>query len=86
MSVEEAARRFAEDALLQGAAALSEARRGTFEPTYGRYTWGKLAILDVREQAKQAWGADFSLPRFHRALLDLGSPPIGLLHTAIERG
>jgi len=86
MSVEEAARRFAEDALLQGAAALSEARRGTFEPTSGRYTWGKLAILDVREQAKQAWGADFSLPRFHRALLDLGSPPIGLLHTAIERG
>jgi len=86
MTVEGAARRFAEDALLQGAAALSEARRGTFEPTYGRYTWGKLAILDIREQAKQAWGADFSLPRFHRALLDLGSPPLGLLSTAIVRG
>jgi hypothetical protein len=86
MTVAGAARRFAEDALLQGSAALSEARRGTFEPTYGRYTWGKLAILDAREQAKQAWGADFSLARFHRALLDLGSPPIGLLGTAVERG
>ncbi len=86
MTVAAAARRFAEDALLQGSAAMSEARRGTFEPTYGRYTWGKLAILDVREQAKKAWGADFSLARFHRALLDLGSPPIGLLGTAVERG
>jgi hypothetical protein len=86
MTVEGAARRFTEDALLQGAAAVSEARRGTFEPTYGRYTWGRLAILDVRERAKQAWGAGFSLPRFHRALLALGSPPIGLLDTAVERG
>jgi uncharacterized protein (DUF885 family) len=86
MTVESAARRFAEDALLPGSAAISEARRGTFEPTYGRYTWGKLALLDLRERAKQAWGGDFSLPRFHRALLDLGSPPLGLLDTAIERG
>jgi hypothetical protein len=86
MTVEDAARRFTEDAFLQGPAALSEARRGTFDPTYGRYTWGKLAILDIREQAKQTWGADFSLPRFHRALLELGSPPIGLLGTAVIRG
>jgi uncharacterized protein (DUF885 family) len=86
MTVEEAARRFTVDAFLQGSAALSEARRGTFDPTYGRYTWGKLAILDFREQAKQAWGPEFSLPRFHRALLDLGSPPLGLLGTALDRG
>jgi hypothetical protein len=86
MTVEDATRRFVDDALLQGVAALSEAQRGTFEPTYGRYTWGRLALLDLREQARQAWGPGFSLPRFHRALLDLGSPPLGLLGTAVERG
>jgi hypothetical protein len=86
MTVEEATRRFTADAFLGTAAARSEARRGTFDVGYGRYTWGKLAILDLREQARAAWGAGFSLPRFHAAMLDLGSPPIGLLPTALTRG
>jgi hypothetical protein len=86
MTVEDAAARFGEDAYYQGPAALSEARRGTFDPTYGRYTWGKLAILDLREQARTAWGDDFSLTRFHAAMLELGSPPLGLLRYAVERG
>jgi len=86
MSVEEGARRFEADTHLSGQAALSEARRATFDPTYGRYTWGKLTILDLREQARQQWGAGFSLQRFHAAMLALGSPPLGLLGTAIVRG
>jgi hypothetical protein len=86
MTVEEGARRFEQDAALAGPAALSEASRATFDPTYGRYTWGKLEILRLREQARAAWGAGFSLPRFHKAMLDLGSPPLGLLRTAVERG
>lgn len=86
MTVQEAAQRFAADAFLQGPAALSEARRGTFDPGYGRYTWGKLEILGLRERARAAWGDGFSLPRLHRAMLDLGSPPLGLLETAVERG
>ncbi|GAA1447951.1 DUF885 family protein [Nocardiopsis tropica] len=86
MTVEEAAARFAEDTPLQGPAALSEARRATFDPTYGRYTWGKLEILALRERAREQWGEGFDLPRFHRALLDLGSPPIGLIGTALDRG
>ena len=86
MSVAEAARRFEADTHLSGPAALSEARRATFDPTYGRYTWGKLEILKTREQARKDWGAGFTLQRFHRALLDLGSPPLGLLGTALERG
>jgi len=71
---------------MAGPAALSEARRATFDPTYGRYTWGKLEILDLRERARRAWGASFSLRRFHTAMLSLGSPPLGLLGTAVERG
>lgn len=86
MTVEQGAARFAKDTPLRGPAALSEARRATFDPTYGRYTWGKLEILRLRERAREEWGAKFSLPRFHRALLDLGSPPIGLIGTAVDRG
>ena len=86
MTVADATARFAGDAFQTGAAARSEAQRGTFDATYGRYTWGKLAIRDLREQAREQWGADWSLPRFHRALLDLGSPPLGLLPTALARG
>ncbi len=86
MTVAEAARRFEADTHLSGPAAASEARRATFDPTYGRYTWGKLEILRLRERARKQWGAGFTLQRFHRALLDLGSPALGLLGTAVERG
>ena len=86
MTVKQAARRFEADTHLTGPAALSEARRATFDPTYGRYTWGKLEILKLRERARKEWGPGFTLQRFHKALLDLGSPPLGLLGTAVERG
>jgi hypothetical protein len=86
MTIEDAARRFEADTHLAGPAALSEARRATFDPTYGRYTWGKLEILKLRERARKDWGAAFTLRRFHQAMLDLGSPPLGLLGTAVDRG
>jgi hypothetical protein len=86
MTVAEAAARFESDTHLSGEAALSEARRATFDPTYGRYTWGKLEIMDLRERARREWGAGFSLRRFHTALLALGSPPLGLLGSALTGG
>jgi hypothetical protein len=86
MTVAEAAARFEAATHLAGPAALSEARRATFDPTYGRYTWGKLEILRLRERARGEWGASFTLKRFHSALMALGSPPLGLLGTAVERG
>ncbi|WP_049562362.1 DUF885 family protein [Nonomuraea sp. SBT364] len=79
MTVEDAAARFESDTHLAGPAALAEARRASFDPTYGRYTWGKLVILDLRERARREWGAAFTLRRFHKAMFDLGSPPLGLL-------
>jgi Bacterial protein of unknown function (DUF885) len=85
-TVADCARRFETDTHLSGQAAQSEAVRATFDPTYGRYTWGKLEIMAVRDQARQAWGPDFSLLRFHTAMLSLGSPPLGLLPAAIDRG
>ncbi|MFE3201905.1 DUF885 family protein [Embleya sp. NPDC059237] len=86
MTVEDAAHRFTEDVALAGPAALHEARRGLFDPTYGRYTWGKFAVLDLRERARARWGSAFTLPRFHAAMLSLGAPPLGLLDAALDRG
>jgi uncharacterized protein (DUF885 family) len=86
MTVAEATRRFESDTHITGPAAQSEARRATFDPTYGRYTWGKLEIMDLRERARKEWGTGFTLNRLHSALFALGSPPLGLLGTAIERG
>ena len=83
IDVEEATRAFMDDALMSEATARSEARRGTFDPTYGIYTWGKWVIMDAREAARNAWGDRFSLRRFHDSLLDLGSPPLGLVGDAL---
>ena len=84
MTVEEGAARFEADAFSYGPAARAEAARATFDPTYGRYTWGKLEIQRLRDRARAAWGAGFSLQRFHDALLSLGSPPLGLMAAVLE--
>ena len=86
MTVAEAARMFEARTYLSGQAARSEARRATFDPTYGRYTWGKLEIMALREVARREWRAGWTLQRFHSAMLSLGSPPLGLLAAAVERG
>ena len=83
MTTEEATRRFEEDAFLKGPAARSEAGRAGYDPTYGRYTWGKLEILSLRDEARARWGNKYSHRRFHEALLTLGAPPLGLLETAL---
>ena len=79
MTVADGAARFEADAFCYGPAARTEAARATFDPTYGRYTWGKLEILRLRDQARTRWGAGYSHARFHDALLRLGSPPLGLM-------
>ncbi len=84
--VEEGARRFEADAFQRGPAARAEAVRATFDPTYGRYTWGKLVIQGVRDQAREQWGAGYSHLRLHQALLGLGAPPLGLIEEALRLG
>jgi hypothetical protein len=83
MTVDEAVERFRRDALVRDAVAEAETARATFDPTYGRYTWGKLEILRLRDEARRRWGAGFTLRRFHDALLALGAPPLGLLPAAL---
>jgi hypothetical protein len=84
MTVADGAARFEADAFAYGPAARAEAARATFDPTYGRYTWGKLEILRLRDEARGRWGAGFTPARFHDALLRLGSPPLGLLPAALR--
>ena len=83
MTVDDATARFEADAFLLGPAARSEAMRALYDPTYGRYTWGKLEILSLRDEALAAWGTEFSLRRFHEALLTLGAPPLGTMGDAL---
>ena len=83
MTVDDATARFEADAFLLGPAARGEATRATYDPTYGRYTWGKLEIMSLRDRARAAWGKKFSLRRFHEALLALGAPPLGTMGDAL---
>jgi hypothetical protein len=81
LTVAEGAAAFTEDAGLQGPEALSEARRSTYDPTYGHYTWGKLELLPLRDRARQRPG--FDLRRFHGDVLAMGAPPLGLMDAAL---
>ncbi|OOQ60207.1 DUF885 domain-containing protein [Mucilaginibacter pedocola] len=56
-----------------------EAIRGTFDPGYLFYTIGKLELLKLREDYKKQEGANYSLKKFHDAVLDNGMPQVGLL-------
>ncbi len=82
MRTEDAVRLFEERAYLRGPAATAEAERCAYDPTYGRYTWGKLAIQGLRDEAVARWGLRYSHRRFHDALLGLGAPPLGLMDDA----
>jgi uncharacterized protein (DUF885 family) len=79
MTVEQATKFFMDNAYYGEAPARAEAERGTFDPGYGFYTLGKLQILKLREDFRLQEGKNFSLKRFHDAMLDNGQPPIRLL-------
>ncbi|MDW7991338.1 MAG: DUF885 domain-containing protein [Anaerolineae bacterium] len=76
MTVEEATRRFLEDAFMEPATAEEEAIRGTYDPQYLNYTLGKLMVLKLRDDVRRREGANFDLRRFHDRFLSWGTPPI----------
>ncbi|MER3455782.1 MAG: hypothetical protein C4304_02595 [candidate division GAL15 bacterium] len=75
-TVEEAARRFSQEAHLEPLPARKEAERGTFDPGYLSYTLGKLLIRQLRAECERCLKDAFCLRTFHDRLLDLGAPPV----------
>jgi hypothetical protein len=86
MTLQDAVRRFEEDGFLQTAGARAEAERAFYDPTYGRYTWGKLEIRKLRDEARAQWGKRYMLRRFHDSLLSLGAPPLGTMGDFLAAG
>jgi uncharacterized protein (DUF885 family) len=83
MTVDEAKRAFEEDGYQPGPVALSEAKRGTSDATYGYYTLGKLMILKLRDDYRAKKGAQYSLKDFHDSFLKLGPLPLPSIRKAL---
>lgn len=51
---------------------------------YLSYFIGYLELLNLRDVAEKAWGENYSLKKFHEAVLSLGPAPFDLLEEAIK--
>ncbi|MCY1041902.1 DUF885 domain-containing protein [Corallococcus sp. bb12-1] len=79
MTYDQAVRLFEEEAYMTRINAEREARRGTSDPTYLVYALGKKMLMELREEAKVKWGRDFTLQRFHDAVVSHGYPPVPIV-------
>jgi uncharacterized protein (DUF885 family) len=85
MSVQEATRRFMQDAFMEELPARKEAERGTFDPGYLAYMLGKLMTLRLRQDYAREQGSAFTLRKFHDTFLSFGAPPIPLVRKMMLR-
>src|SRR5205807_10133134 len=84
-TVEEGTRLFMKWAHLGRLPAEREALRGTHDPMYLLYTYGRLEILHWRELLSQRPG--FDLREFHDVCLRTGFPPLSVVRDLVlERG
>ncbi len=82
LTVDQATQFFVDNCYYQPAPARSEARRGTFDPSYCLYTVGKLQMFKLREDYRKqlaAQGKQFNMRAFHNEVLGHGQPPVRLL-------
>lgn len=82
LSVEQGVRFFCDEAYLEESSARQEAERATFDPGYVLYAIGKLMLLKLRADVREAEGERFSLLRFHDRLLGQGCLPFWM-HRAL---
>jgi uncharacterized protein (DUF885 family) len=85
MTMAQAESRFMHDCHQDKATAREQAVRAAFDPGYFAYTLGKIQILALRDEAKKRLGANFSLHRFHNALLAHGAPPVPFIRDRVLR-
>ena len=83
MTVDQAVEFFQKDGLQTRQVAELEARRGTQDPLYLVYTYGKLEILQLREEYKKRLGAAYSPRKFHDEFLRYGGAPLKLVRAAL---
>jgi uncharacterized protein (DUF885 family) len=81
MPLDEATRLFEERAYMQHLPAEREALRGTHDPLYLVYTYGKLEILRWREELQRR--GDFDARRFHDTLTTAGFPPLAVVRDLV---
>ena len=63
-----------------------EVRSCSMSPTYfSSYFLGKLALLQLLEEVKQAMGSKFSLRFLHDALLYEGTMPMAFMRRAVSK-
>ncbi|MEO8664394.1 MAG: DUF885 domain-containing protein [Ignavibacteria bacterium] len=83
MNVDDATKFFTDNCYYEEQPAHSEAMRGTYDPGYLYYTLGKLMLLKLRDDYKIQEGENYSLKKFHDAVLENGSPAVPLLREII---
>ncbi len=76
-TVEQGAKVFVEKAFQEPANAFEESRRGSYNPTYLYYTFGKLEIQSLRDDFLARRGS--SLREFHDAFVRQGGLPLSLV-------
>jgi len=79
MTVDEATKFFMDNWYQGEKPSRQEAMRGSFDPGYLFYTVGKLELLKLREDYRKQEGSNYSLKKFHDAVLDNGMAPVGFL-------
>ncbi len=85
MTLEGGARMLERECLIEPKSARIEARGCAMSPTYfSSYFIGKLAMLQLREDAERAMGPRFSLKFFHDAVLLAGCMPMSFMRRAFE--
>ena len=84
MTFDHAVKFLEDNALLSTESAKIEARRGVVWPVnMFSYTYGKLAIMRLRDRVKAKEGARFDLVSFHDRFLSIGAIPIRYIGPAV---
>ncbi len=84
MTFDQAVDFMVDEVMLERPNAVAEVKRYCMNPTQpSSYMLGKLAILDMRAEAKKQQGAAFRLGDFHARLLEAGTLPVPLVRAHV---
>lgn len=79
MTIDQGVKFFVEEGWTEKANAVRETKRGTSDPTYLVYTYGKLQILALRKEMAAKDPEKYNTSGFHDAFLKEGFPPVVLV-------